>query len=60
MLEGEYPCEEEQLYIDSDYKDLKNFEIELFDKGIPEKTRSNIRNSKICIIDDKNEDLVHT
>lgn len=29
----------------------------MFDKGISEKTRDSIRKSKICIIDDKNEDL---
>lgn len=38
-------------------KELKKIEIELHDSGIPENVRRNIRNSKICIIDNQIEDL---
>jgi DNA-binding response OmpR family regulator len=38
-------------------KELKKYEIELYDKGLSESVGENIRKSKICIIDDKNEDL---
>lgn len=38
-------------------KELKKIEIELFDIGLSDSVRNEIRNSRICIIDDKLDDL---
>jgi DNA-binding response OmpR family regulator len=38
-------------------KDLRKLEVELYDIGIAENVRTDIRNSKICIIDNEIDDL---